>query len=194
MIYCGRFSPEKNLSTLLRAFAKVRQNSDKPPMLLKLVGYGPLEDSLRHLALDLGVAQLVEFAGKARQAELPQIYRAADVLVLPSTREPWGLVVNEGMLSGLPVVVSDRCGCAVDLVTSETGWSFSPYDESELVQILSRIASTPRAELEKMGSAARALSSEYSPENCAAVVVQTVAKLAQAGRHGGRASIRQPQE
>ena len=179
---------------LLRAFAKVRQNSDRPRMVLKLVGYGPLEDSLRQLALDLGIAGLVEFAGKAWQAELPQIYRSADVFILPSAREAWGLVVNEAMLSGLPVVVSDRCGCAVDLVTAETGWTFSPHDEGELVNVLSRVASTPRAQLERMGSVARTLSSEYSPENCAAVVSQTIAKLAKADRPDGRASIRLPQE
>jgi glycosyltransferase involved in cell wall biosynthesis len=177
LIYCGRFSPEKNLPMLLRAFAGVEQNKENPRLTLKLVGYGPLENSLRQLADALGIAKAVDFVGKAHQTELPQIFRTADAMVLPSICEPWGLVVNEAMLSGLPVAVSDKCGCAADLVRPGTGWSFSPYDEAGLTRLLSRIAATPREDLEKMGRAARLLAAEYSPENCAAIVMKTVAEL-----------------
>jgi len=174
LLYCGRFSREKNLAMLFRALAKAGQEAGRPQLSLKLVGYGPLEDSLRQLAVDLGIAGLVEFAGKACQAELPQIFRRADVLILPSTSEPWGLVVNEGMLSGMAVAVSDRCGCAADLVTPETGWTFSPYDETALTRLLVKIAETPRSELERMGSSARLLGSSYSPQNCAKIVMESV--------------------
>ena len=177
LLYCGRYSPEKNLPMLFRAFAKASQSVGNAGLVLKLVGYGPLESDLRKLAQVLGVNDCVEFAGKASHTELPQIYRSADAFILPSTSEPWGLVVNEAMLSGLPVAVSNQCGCAADLVTPETGWTFSPYDETELIGLLTKIALTPRVELERMGSAARVLGSEYSAENCAAVVVQTVDRI-----------------
>ena len=72
-------------------------------MVLDLVGYGPLEDELRGLAKELGILTLVRFRGKFLQAELPAIYRSADAFILPSLVEPWGLVVNEAMLCGLPV-------------------------------------------------------------------------------------------
>ncbi len=177
LLYCGRFSPEKNLPMLLRAFASLGQNAERPRMTLKLIGYGPLEDSLRQLANELGIAGLVDFAGKVRQTELPQLFRAADALVLPSTRETWGLVVNEAMLSGLPVAVSDRCGCAADLVRPDTGWTFSPFDEPGLTQLLVRIAATPRDDLKKMGLAAQLIAANYSPENCAEIVMKSVEEL-----------------
>lgn len=177
LLYCGRFSPEKNLPMLLRGFARVGQNADEPRMILKLIGYGPLEDSLRQLVDELGIGKMVDFAGKVRQTELPQLFRAGDVLVLPSTREPWGLVVNEAMLSGLPVAVSDRCGCAADLVRPDTGWTFSPFDEPGLTQLLVRIAATARDNLKKMGLAAQLIAAEYSPEKCAEIVIKTVEEL-----------------
>ena len=191
LAYCGRFSPEKNLPFLFRALAAVNQDERKPRLVLKLIGYGPMEDSLRQLASNLGIAELVEFAGKATQAELPQLYQAADVLILPSLCEPWGLVVNEGMLSGLAVAVSKQCGCAADLVTPETGWSFSPYDVGELTRLMGKIAAMPRSELQKMGFVARSLASEYSPENCAAIVMHTISNTMKSRGRSGRGTATQ---
>ena len=91
----GRFSSEKNLAGLLRAFRGVQQDPENPRVVLNLVGYGPLGDELRELAKALGISPLVRFRGKFPQAELPAIYRSADAFVLPSLVEPWGLVVNE---------------------------------------------------------------------------------------------------
>jgi glycosyltransferase involved in cell wall biosynthesis len=177
ILYCGRFSPEKNLPLLLRAFAGLRRRVPEPQTVLKLVGYGPDEARLRGMASELGIVGAVEFAGRARQAELPAIMRAADALILPSTREPWGLVVNEAMLCGLPVAVSNRCGCCADLVQPSTGWTFSPFDEEELVRVLETIASAPREALAAMGEAARRVGEQYSPQNCALIVTQTLGAL-----------------
>jgi glycosyltransferase involved in cell wall biosynthesis len=177
LIYCGRLSPEKNLTTLLRAFAALGQKNESPRMILKLVGNGPQADSLRKLVDDLGLGDTVEFTGSVQQTALPPIFRDSDVFVLPSKSEPWGLVVNEAMLSGLPVAVSDRCGCVADLVKPETGWTFSPDKEAELTRLLGRIADTPREILEDMGRAGRSLASEYSTENCAKGVVAMVDSL-----------------
>ena len=174
LLFCGRLSAEKNLVTLLRAFAGLKQNTNSPRMVLKLVGHGPLEDPLRKLAGDLGIGELVEFAGSAPQAALPGIFRQLDVLILPSTSETWGLVVNEAMLSGLAVAVSNRCGCVADLVRPENGWTFSPDSEGELTKLLARIADTPREVLQEMGRAGKSLATEYSPENCARAVVDMV--------------------
>ena len=174
LLYCGRFSPEKNLAFFMRAFAGLHQESESPRLLLKLVGFGPLEETLRHQAQELEISKLVEFAGRRRQADLPQIFGDSDVLILPSLIEQWGLVVNEAMLSGLPVAVSERCGCAVDLVKPENGWIFRPDDEVELTKLLERIAGTPREVLNEMGRAGRLLATEYGPENCARGVLEMV--------------------
>jgi glycosyltransferase involved in cell wall biosynthesis len=177
LLYCGRLSPEKNLAMLLHAFAGLRQKLESPRMILKFVGHGPQGDSLRKLAGDLGCDGAVEFAGPATQTALPQIFRHSDVLVLPSKSEPWGLVVVEAMLSGLPVAVSERCGCVADLVKPETGWTFSPDNEADLTRLLARIADTPREILEEMGRAGRSLASGYSVENCATAVLDMVNRL-----------------
>jgi len=177
LLYVGRFSPEKNLAFLLRAFRKVRQNPEDPRMVLDLVGYGPLEPELRRLTDDLGISSLVHFRGKFPQAELLPLYRSADAFILPSLVEPWGLVANEAMLCGLPVMVSTQCGCAADLIRPETGWAFSPWDEGGLVSLLEKIAETPREALAEKGRVARELAAEYSPQNCAMIVVDTVQKL-----------------
>jgi glycosyltransferase involved in cell wall biosynthesis len=177
LLYVGRFSPEKNLPFLLRAFGKLRQDPENPKMMLDLVGYGPSENELRGLTEELGLSGVVRFRGKFPQAELPAIYRSADAFVLPSAIEPWGLVVNEAMLSGLPVLVSTQCGCAADLARPETGWTFSPWDEAELFRLLEVVAYAPREELAAKGRAALDVALEYSPQNCATVVAKTVQKL-----------------
>ena len=64
-------------------------------------------------------------AQTTEEEELASVYGGADAFVLPSLSEPWGLVVNEAMLCGLPVLVSTQCGCATDLAQPETGWQ--PY-------------------------------------------------------------------
>ena len=174
LLYAGRFSPEKNLAFLLRAFGKLKQHPDNPRMVLDLVGYGPLEDELRDLAKELDISHFVRFRGKFLQAQLPAVYRSADAFVLPSVLEPWGLVVNEAMLCGLPALTSTQCGCAADLIRPETGWTFSPWNESALTDLLEKIAEMPREAIKQMGTRAKSVSAKYSPENCAAIVTLTV--------------------
>jgi 1,2-diacylglycerol 3-alpha-glucosyltransferase len=177
LLYVGRFSPEKNLHLLLRAFARLVRDRTCPGVRLELVGYGPLEDSLHALASDLGLWNSVEFRGPARQQELPSLYRAADALILPSLRETWGLVVLEGMACGLPVAVSNRCGCARDVVTADTGLTFDPASEDDTLRAVRDLMSRPKTELERMGRAASLLARQYSPENSARLVIATIESL-----------------
>ena len=112
-IYVGRLSPEKNLKLLIEAF------NELPQLNLTIVGFGPQEAELKAIG-----AKNVKFAGAIENRKLPSFLHVSDVLVLPSTSEPWGLVVEEALNNGLPVIVSDRVGCRKDLVTSDTGLSF----------------------------------------------------------------------
>ena len=86
--------------------------------------------------------------------------------------EPWGLTVNEGMLCGLPAIVSQRCGCARDLINPGTGWSFHPRDSAGFARILEEVAAMPLNDLRVMGKNAAALARNYSPENCARIVME----------------------
>jgi glycosyltransferase involved in cell wall biosynthesis len=85
-----------------------------------------------------------------------------DVLVLPSTYEPYGLVVLEGMFVGLPAAVSRRCGCVADLITNETGWSFDPHSTHELTRAFSDIDRLSDEDLKGRVEAARRHAATYS--------------------------------
>jgi len=113
-LYVGRLAPEKNLVRLIEAFSRASTEPTLDGWGLVLVGSGPLEEVLRRQAAPLG--DRVRFAGFQQLDRLPGYYGLAAALVLPSLSEPWGLVVNEAMASGLPVIVSHQCGCAMDLV------------------------------------------------------------------------------
>lgn len=174
VLYVGRFSTEKNLPTLLRAMQICLSQRCKSRLILALVGYGPQEDELRALSVQLGIADAVQFWGPATQDKLAALYRTADVLVLPSLSEPWGLVVNEAMLCGLPVLVSSRCGCAADLVRPETGWTFSPADVDSLASLLVEVSDLPEALLLEMGRAARQRALAYTPSEIASSIISYV--------------------
>ena len=175
LVYVGRLSEEKNVITLVRAFARAAMNH--PQLRLRIAGVGHCEESLRHEVAALGIANIVEFFGYVRQQDLASVYRENDFFVLPSTREPWGLVSLEAMLCRLPVLISTQCGCAADVVTTDTGWTFSPWDEDGLYMLINGLPAIPLEQIERMGRAAHDLAMNYSPENCASVIIQSIRGL-----------------
>ena len=94
------------------------------------------------------------------------MYAFAKGFVLPSTREPWGLVVNEAMAASLPVIVSNRCGCAEDLVRSESnGFVFDPVNETALTTCLTRMSSLSDEQRSQQGEASLQRIARFSPQN-----------------------------
>src|SRR5206468_3929765 len=118
---------EKNLSRLIRAYHLYREQDTVEPWDLVLVGGGPEEISLRR-QVNESALKGVWFAGTRQIDDLPIYYALAKCFVLPSVSEPWGLVVNEAMASGLPVLVSDRCGSAELVQNGNNGFVFDPLD------------------------------------------------------------------
>ena len=110
-IYVGQLLERKNLDELLKAFAEIRHEADS----LRIVGSGPIEASLKAQATKLGLGDSVVFTGPKTGDALLQEYADANTLVLPSSNEVWGLVINEALASGLHVVVSDQCGASDDV-------------------------------------------------------------------------------
>jgi 1,2-diacylglycerol 3-alpha-glucosyltransferase len=174
-LYVGRLAPEKNLEHLLRAF---RQYVDKGgAWSLVLVGTGPLERHLKSTAERLGLETSVYFVGFKNGPELFPYYGFAGCFVLPSIREAWGLVVNEAMASGLPVLVSSICGCVPELVHSGVnGHSFAPGDERDLTGKLSLLASLPENTRAAMGHASQRIVSAFSPARWAESAVEVLAR------------------
>ena len=143
ILYVGRLSPEKELDTVLRAMPKVLERT--PSARLLIVGSGPQQAELLQLAATLGVDGNVDFAGPKPPETLWSYYLGATCLVLASRREPWGQVVSEALTLGLPVVVSDRCGCVTDMVVEGvTGYSFPCGDADALAARLTDVLTIAR--------------------------------------------------
>jgi glycosyltransferase involved in cell wall biosynthesis len=163
-LYVGRLAPEKNLSACLRAFARYRELGGT--WSLVLVGDGPEREALEKESHELRLGGQVNFAGLKTAKETVLYYAFAGCFLLPSMREPWGLVVNEAMASGLPVIVSNRCGCVEDLVEpGGNGFVFDP--------MLTIAESSPRV-IGKMGQRSREIIAGYTPEHWAAEVARAV--------------------
>jgi glycosyltransferase involved in cell wall biosynthesis len=140
-VVVARLIAKKNLPLVVRAFARYRQLAAAPDHELVVCGAGPEEASIRRTIGELGLAH-VHLAGFIATAELPAFYGLASCLVVPSSHfEQWGLVVNEGMACGLPVLVSHQVGAAEDLVREgDNGHLFDPDDADELARRMVELA------------------------------------------------------
>ena len=159
----SRFVPVKNLLALLDAYRRYRAKAgEADPLPLVLCGDGPERAQIRSLAA--GAETGVTLPGFVQYDALPAYYGLAAGFVHASTVEPWGLVVNEAMASGLPVLVSNRCGCAPDLVREGVnGYTFDPYNVEELAERLLELHRR-EADLPAMGQASREIIREWGPE------------------------------
>jgi glycosyltransferase involved in cell wall biosynthesis len=169
-LYIGRLAEEKGLFDLLEAFARVRQQL--PAASLDLVGSGALEAELRQRAEQLGIASAVTFLGTKTPDDIGQLLLNSTAMILPSLREPWGLVVNEALSFGCPVVVSNICGCVPELVIDGvTGYSFPAGDVDALAQAMlnAQLLSKDRAAV-----ALRCLDviAKFTPEQAAAQILR----------------------
>jgi 1,2-diacylglycerol 3-alpha-glucosyltransferase len=172
-LFVGRLDPVKNLKLLLESFSIYRQEGGRRK--LKIVGAGPLDQELRRKATCADLRDAVDFEGYQKYEQLPDHYAHAYCLILPSLSEPWGLVVNEAMASGLPVIVSDRCGCADELVDQgENGLVFPAEDRSALVQCLHRIDALNQQQWEMMGLRSQQIVRSFSPQCWAEAVGRLV--------------------
>jgi 1,2-diacylglycerol 3-alpha-glucosyltransferase len=162
-LYVGRLSSEKNGSTLLTAWGAYRKGGGTWPLVL--VGNGPEAASLRAIASATTYSDEIYFPGLKSSRELLPYYAFAGCFILPSTREPWGLVVNEAMASALPVLVSSRCGCTTELVRDGVnGFLFEPLDALLISTELLNIEQMTPEERFAMGQASAEIIRGFSPQ------------------------------
>lgn len=160
----SRFVKKKNISSLMRAYSAYLKSAGEDPWKLVLLGDGPLKGQISRLREKLGLSGMVLMPGFAQYPDLPVYYGLAGAFVLASTSEQWGLVVNEAMAAGLPVLISSCCGCAPDLVKEGiSGFAFDPYDIEGLAHYLSFIASS-KCQRYAMGKAGQKIIAEWTPE------------------------------
>jgi len=158
-----RFIEKKNLARLIEAFALYRADAGVEGWDLVLAGDGEQRSALEMLVRDLGVADQVHFLGFRQYDDLPALYGLAGGFVHVSTVEQWGLVVNEACAAGLPVIVSNRCGCVEDLVeTGANGWRVDPFDIGQIAAALAQLAS-PGVDRAAMATRGREIVARYGP-------------------------------
>jgi glycosyltransferase involved in cell wall biosynthesis len=114
LLYAAKFITQKRPDHLLEAVRRLKTVSSRP-FTLAMAGSGELEPKLRTMCVECSLDN-VFFPGFINQSQLPRLYAASDIFVLPSEQEPWGLAVNEAMCAGLPIVISREVGCVDDLV------------------------------------------------------------------------------
>ena len=171
VLYCGQFIERKGLRYLLEAFASIKALHED--VALVLIGYGPERDMLLAQVALSGISD-VHVVDHVEVTEMPTMYALADVFVLPSLEETWGLVVNEAMACGLPVIVTDRAGASIDLVRQgENGYVVPAGDSTAIAECITRLIEDP-ALAARMGDCSSERIQQFTPERAAQVFVDAI--------------------
>jgi hypothetical protein len=170
----NRFVPKKNLSFLISAYSNYHQAVGNEAWDLVLCGDGKLRSQLEEQIINLGLEKVVHLPGFLQQEELLPYFAHANCFIHASIQEQWGLVVNEAMAAGLPVLVSNRCGCFQDLVIEGiNGLGFDPENSQQLTDLMIEI-STGKIDPISMGNASLKHIQKFSPDYFAQGLKQAV--------------------
>ena len=174
-LYVGRLVKTKGVFELLEAYAQI-DTKIRAKVGLVFVGDGEDRAELTERASRI-VSGTIQFTGFVHREGLSDFYALADALIFPTHSDTWGLVVNEAMSCGAPVIVTSVAGCVADLV--QDGWNgfvISPQDRTQLAAAMARLASDSELRTE-MGSRSRSRIEAYSPEAWAAGLVHAVRSI-----------------
>jgi len=158
VLYVGRFTRAKGMDALLEAAPALDKDTG-----VYFVGGEPSQE---HLAFQQahGLSQ-VHFVGFRKKEQLAEYYKAADVLVLPTQSDVWGLVINEAMACGLPVITTDRCVAGLELIEDGINGQIVPVDDPQALK--TAIQTLPSGDYQKMGQSALETIRPYTLENMA---------------------------
>jgi 1,2-diacylglycerol 3-alpha-glucosyltransferase len=160
----NRFIPKKNLFRLLEAYKSYTIQRPIDIWKLILLGDGELKEELIEKIETLKLQKHVIMPGFLQYGTLPHYYALATVFIHSSTSEQWGLVVNEAMASSLPVLVSDQCGCAENLVQDGVnGFVFNPFDVEDMAQKIIAITDLNSDQLSRFGLKSLEIVEQYNP-------------------------------
>jgi glycosyltransferase involved in cell wall biosynthesis len=175
ILFASKLTPRKRPTDLLEAARRLKQRT-KVPHAIVIAGSGELDQELRDFCTKHSIDNVV-FLGFINQSELPRLYGASDIFVLPSENEPWGLAVNEAMCAGLPVVVSRGVGCVADLVGDGVNGYTPPLgDLDALAEAMRRLVEDENLRREQ-GRASLARISRWGFRECAEGIRGAVASL-----------------
>jgi len=151
LLFVGVLVPRKNISFLLRVFRRLRAQG-RPDLVLVIVGSGPLERTLRHEAMELGLAGAVQFVGRVSEQEKPDYYRLCDVFVFPSLLEGFGMAAAEAMAFGKPVVGANSSSIPEVVEDGKVGYLADPSNERDFVEKIAHLLDSPELRID-MGRA-----------------------------------------
>jgi glycosyltransferase involved in cell wall biosynthesis len=173
LLYVGRFVRAKGVLDLLAAYATLPEGIRREVGLV-LAGDGEEREELVRRSRKISPGEVL-FPGFLQRDELSAFYALAEALVFPTHSDPWGLVVNEAMACGLPVIVTDVAGCVAGLVRDgENGYVVGAGDAEALSQAMGRLLSTPDLQ-KQMGQSSREISSRFTPQGWAEGLVRATA-------------------
>jgi glycosyltransferase involved in cell wall biosynthesis len=181
----ARYIEKKNLFTLIEAYAdyhaRSKQAGDSEPWSLVILGDGVLKPALQGRIEQLHLSDRVLLQGFKQYPELPAYYGLAGGFIHASTTEQWGLVVNEAMAAGLPVLVSERCGCASELVRNgENGYLFNPSDQHTLSDLMTQMSGS-ECNRAAMGQISQDIVEGYGPDKFADGLLKAVRRAKEVG-------------
>jgi glycosyltransferase involved in cell wall biosynthesis len=181
IICVARLVPIKNIENLLKAWRVVEENN--PNYRLVIIGDGPLLNELKKIA-ELNLLKRVDFLGAMPNEEVLKYLHGSDALVLPSWAESWGLVVNEAMAAGLPVLLSNKVNAAGTLLKEGVnGYGFSPGNVSEMQQKLVDFIGLPETAKKQMSVNSLKIINTMDFENMGRELYTTLNRLAQRPRN-----------
>ncbi len=172
ILVVARFIEEKNHNSLIKAIADTKALG----MHYIFCGDGPLEEEVKKQVKESGLSDCCEFKGFVQEKEMISLYHSASCLLLPSKKDTWGLCVNEAMAAGLPVLVSENCGCTADLVKESNGIIFKSSVPGISEGVRQFVALNNR-EKQGMGLASEKLISEWGVSRFSRNLMQLVANV-----------------
>lgn len=173
LLYCGQLVERKGLLPFLKVLSEWAEAHPKRVIELSLAGGGPLRSGLLNLSLPTNLK--LKLLGNVPYEDLPRIYEDSGIFVFPTLADTWGLVVNEAMASGLPVLGSVYSQAVEMLVVDgQNGWTFRPDDTKQAYHAIDRCLNTPEDVIGRMREHARASAIRFTPERVADLVAKTV--------------------
>jgi D-inositol-3-phosphate glycosyltransferase len=183
VFYVGRFDPRKGIETLVRAVSNSSWRDDSRLQLIIGGGSRPgrsdgiERERIEGIVAEVGIKEKTKFPGRIGDEELPIYYAAADVCVVPSHYEPFGLVAIEAMASGTPVIASDVGGLQFTVVNEQTGLLAPPKDVEKFARSIERILDDPQWQKQLGINARKRVEEKFSWSGVAAQLDEVYLKL-----------------
>jgi glycosyltransferase involved in cell wall biosynthesis len=170
ILYVGQFIPRKNVTLLIKAVALINKK-----ISLVILGSGRQKQKYIDLSQKLGVDLII--IDHLERDKIPQVYAIADLFILPSIEEVWGLVVNEAMACALPIICSDKAGCVNDLIVNKkNGNTFISGNLESLVKEINSILYNSK-KLTKMGKESKKIIENITPDKVSSSIYKSILKV-----------------